>query len=216
MEKIKVLITDDHAIVRDGVKALLGIQGDLEVIGEAIDGKDAITKAEELVPDVIVMDIVMPGMDGIEATRRINKDNPEIKILMLTQHDNREYVLSAVKAGAKGYVPKKALGSELVTAIRTVYTGDSFLYPSTAATLIDDYRKRTEDHEPYARLTTREREILRLIASGKTSRQIADMLFISLKTVHGHRAKVMKELNIHNRADLIKYALRKGLVHIDN
>ena len=164
-------------------------------------------------PDVVIMDIAMPGLDGLDATRRIGKKNPKVKVLVLTQHDNREYILSSIKAGAAGYVPKRALGSELVSAIRAVHKGDSFLYPSAAAALIEDYRQQAKE-EPYDRLTAREREILKLIADGNTSRQIADILSISLKTVLGHRAKIMGKLNIHNRTELIKYAMRKGLVNM--
>ena len=213
MQKIKILVVDDHAILRDGIRALLGLHDDVEIIGEASEGKEAVEKALELEPDVVVMDIAIPGMDGLEATRRIKKKNSKVQILVLTQHDNKEYVLSSIKAGAAGYVPKRAMGSELVSAIRAVYRGDSFLYPSAAAALIDDYRQQAET-EPYDRLTAREREILTLIADGHSSRQIAEMLFISLKTVQGHRTKIMEKLDIHNRAELIKYALRKGLVSI--
>ncbi len=214
MDKIKTLLVDDHAIMRDGIRALLSLHDDIEIVGEASEGKEAVEKAQELVPDVVVMDIAMPGMDGLEATRRIKKNNPKVKILVLTQHDNREYILSAIKAGAAGYVPKKALGSELVSAIRAVYKGDSFLYPSAAATLIKDYLRQAEE-EPYDRLTAREREILKLIAEGHTSREIADRLFISLKTVLGHRTKIMQKLDIHNRTELIRYAMRKGLIATD-
>ena len=213
MQKIKVMIVDDHAILRDGIRALLGLHDDVEIIGEASEGKEAVEKALELEPDVVVMDIAIPGMDGLEATRRIKKKNSKVQILVLTQHDNKEYVLSAIKAGAAGYVPKRAMGSELVSAIRAVHRGDSFLYPSAAAALIDDYRQQAET-EPYDRLTAREREILTLIADGHSSRQIAESLFISLKTVLGHRTKIMERLDIHNRAELIKYAVRKGLVSI--
>jgi len=153
-------------------------------------------------------------MDGLEATRRIRKKSPEVKVLVLTQHDNKEYILSAIKAGAAGYVPKRALGSDLVSAIRTVYKGDSFLYPSAAAALIDSYLHQAEE-EPYDRLTAREREILKLIAEGHTSREIAGILFISLKTVLGHRTKIMEKLDLHNRTELIKYAMRKGLIKMD-
>ena len=211
MDKIKILVVDDHAIMRDGIRALLGLHDDIEIVGEASEGKEAIEKAGELAPDVIIMDIAMPGMDGLEATRRIKKQSPKAKVLVLTQHDNREYILSAIKAGTAGYVPKKALGSELVSAIRTVYEGGSFLYPSATAALIKDYLRHAEE-EPYDRLTNREREILKLIAEGHTSRQIADMLFISLKTVLGHRTKIMQKLDIHNRTELIKYAMHKGLI----
>jgi DNA-binding NarL/FixJ family response regulator len=215
MDKIKILIVDDHAILRDGIRALLSLHDDIEIVGEASEGREAIEKTRELSPDVVVMDIAMPGMDGMEATRRIRKKNSKVKILFLTQYDNREYVLSAIKAGASGYVPKRALGSELVSAIRAVHRGDSFLYPSAAAALIDDYLQQAEVMEPYDRLTDREREILKLIADGHTSREIAEMLFISLKTVQGHRMKIMEKLDLHNRTELIKYAMRKGLVSMD-
>ena len=214
MEKITVLIVDDHAIMRDGIRALLSIHNDIEAIGEAAEGREAIEKVRELVPDVVIMDIAMPGMDGMEATRRIVKEKPKVKVLVLTQHDNKEYVLSAIKSGATGYVPKRALGSELISAIRAVYRGDSVLYPSAAAALIEDYRLRAEA-DPYDRLTAREREILKLIAEGHTSQKIADMLVISLKTVLGHRTKIMQKMDIHNRTELIKYAMRKGLISMD-
>lgn len=214
MDKIKVLVVDDHAMMRDGIRALLGLYEDIEIVGEASDGKEAIDRAYELEPDVILMDIAMPGMDGLEATRRLKKKNPKIKVIGLTQHDNKEYILSTVKAGAVGYVPKRALGSDLVSAIRAVYRGDSFLYPSAATALIQDYLDQATK-EPYDRLTAREREILKLIAEGHTSRGIADMLVISLKTVLGHRTKIMEKLDLHNRTELIKYAMRKGLITMD-
>jgi two-component system response regulator NreC len=215
MEKIKILLVDDHAIMRDGIKALLSIYDDIEVVGEASEGREAIEMARELNPDVVVMDISMPGMDGLEVTRRLTKRNPGMKVIILTQHDNREYILSAIKVGAAGYIPKKALGSDLVSAIRAVHSGDSFLYPSAAKTLIDDYRKQAEQPDIYESLTEREREILKLIAEGLTSREIANALYISQKTVQGHRTKIMEKLDLHNRTELIKYAIRKGLVDID-
>lgn len=215
MKKINILIVDDHAMMRDGIRALLNVDDAFSIVGEASEGREAVEKARELKPDIIVMDIGMSGMDGLEATRRITKRNPKIKVLILTQHDNKEYVLSTIRAGAAGYVPKKALGSDLVSAIHAVQRGDSFLYPSAAAALIDGYRMKGEETEPYDVLTSREREILKLIAEGHTGREIADTLFISLKTVSGHRAKIMEKLDLHNRTELIKYALRKGLVSID-
>lgn len=214
MAKIKILLVDDHAIMRDGIRAMLSLDNDIDIVGEAADGKEAMEKVEELAPDVVIMDIAMPGMDGLEATRRIRKRNGKIKVLVLTQHDNREYILTAIKAGISGYVPKRALGSELVSAIHAVYRGESFLYPSAAAALIEDYLRQA-DEEPYDRLTDREREILKLIAEGHSSREIAGMLFISLKTVLGHRTKIMQKLDIHNRTELIKYAMQKGLVSLD-
>jgi len=214
MEKIKILLVDDHAIMRDGIKALLSIYDDIEVIGEASAGREAMEMARELNPDVVVMDISMPGMDGLEVTHRLTKRNPRMKVIILTQHDNREYILSTIKVGAAGYIPKKALGSDLVSAIRAIRSGDSFLYPSAARTLIDDYRKQAEQPDIYESLTEREREILKLIAEGRTSREIAEALYISQKTVQGHRTKIMEKLDLHNRTELIKYAMRKGLVDI--
>jgi len=215
VDRIRILVVDDHAIMRDGVRALLGLHDNIEVVGEASEGKEAIEKAQELMPDIVIMDIAMPGMDGLEATRRIRKKNPKMKVLVLTQHDNKEYILSVVKAGASGYVPKRALGSELVSAIHAVQQGDSFLYPSAASALIEDYLQQSKGGEPYDQLTARERELLKLIAEGHTSQEIADMLFLSLKTVAGHRSKIMDKLDLHNRTELIKYAIRKGLVSLD-
>ncbi|MFC1942295.1 response regulator [Chloroflexota bacterium] len=214
MEKIRVLIVDDHAVMRDGIRALVGIHDDIEVVGEAADGKEAVSKVQEFTPDVVIMDIAMPDLDGMEATRQIVKNQQNTKVLILTQHDNKEYIISAIKAGASGFVPKRALGSDLIAAIRTVYKGESVLYPSAAAVLIEDYRQR-EGVDPYDRLTPREREIFRLIAEGHTSQEIANSLVISLKTVLGHRTKIMEKLNIHNRTELIKLAMRKGLISID-
>ena len=215
MDKIKVLLVDDHAIMRDGIRALLSLHDDIEIVGEASEGQEAIEKTQDLSPDVVVMDVAMPDMDGLEATRRIKKQSPKVKVIILTQYDNKEYILSAIKAGAAGYVPKRALGSELVSAIRAVNRGESFLYPSAAAALIDDYRRQAKTADPYDQLTPREREILKLIAEGHTSREIADTLFISLKTVYGHRTKIMEKLGLRNRTELFKFAVRKGLLTLD-
>ncbi len=214
MANIRVLVVDDHAILREGICALLAHQDDIEVVGEASEGREAIDKVRQLSPDVVLMDIAMPLMDGLEATRRIHKENPKAKVLILTQYDNKEYTLSGVRAGAAGCIPKRAVASELISAIKTVYQGDSFLYPSTARMLMQDYLERVEE-EPHNRLTGREREVLKLVAEGRTNQEIADLLVISIKTVLGHRASVMEKLGIHNRTELIKYAIRKGLITLD-
>jgi DNA-binding NarL/FixJ family response regulator len=215
MNKIKVLLVDDHAMMRDGIRALLSLHEDIEIAGEAAEGKEAIDKTQQLAPDVVVMDIAMPGMDGLEATRRITRQFPRTKVLILTQYDNKEYILSAIKAGAAGYVPKRALGAELVSAIRAIYRGESFLYPSAATALIEDYRQQAATADPYDELTPREKEILKLIAEGHTSQEIANLLFLSLKTVMGHRSRLMAKLDLQNHTELIKYAIRKKLVTLD-
>jgi len=214
MAKIRVLVVDDHALLRDGIRALLALYEDIEVVGEAAEGREAIDMVRQLLPDVVLMDIAMPLMDGLEATRRIHKENPRTKVLILTQHDNREYILSSVRAGAAGCVLKRAVASELVSAIRVVHQGDSYLYPSVARMLIGDYLQHVEQ-EPYERLTNREREVLKLVAEGHTSQKIADLLCVSMKTVLGHRTNIMEKLDIHNRTELVKYAIRKGLITVD-
>ena len=194
---------------------MLGVDDKIVVVGEASDGYEGIKKALELKPDVVLMDLVMPGLDGLETTRRIRKKIPKAKVLFLTQYDSKEYVQSAIKAGGHGYIPKKAVGSELLKAIYTVVQGDYYLFPSTVGALVEGYIK-SSDTDPHGRLTSREREILKLIADGHTSRKISEILRISFKTVQGHRAKIMDKLGIHNRTDLIRYAMRKGLVSIDS
>ena len=217
MARIRVLIADDHALMREGIRALLALQDDIDVVGEAADGREAVDKAHELAPDVVLMDIAMPAMDGLEASRRILKDRPNTGILMLSQYVDREYVLSSVKAGATGFMSKKAVASDLVSAINAVHRGDSILYPSVAKVLVDDYRQRTKgEADPFDRLTPREREVLKLVAEGRTNQEIANMLVLSVKTVLGHRTRLMEKLDIHSRADLIKYAIRKGLITVDS
>jgi len=156
----------------------------------------------------------MPEMDGLQATRQLKKKNRYIRVVILTQYQSREFILSAVKAGADGYVPKGAVSTELISGIRAVYNGDSFLHPSIATAVVEDYRMQA-GNDPFDSLTAREREILKLLADGKTCREISLMLFISLKTVMGHRTKIMEKLDIHNRTELIKYAVRKGVTSVD-
>jgi DNA-binding NarL/FixJ family response regulator len=215
MDKIRVMLVDDHAIMRDGIRALLSLHNDIEIVGEASEGQEVVDKSPEMNPDVIIMDIAMKGMDGLEATRRIIKQNSKRKVLILSQHDEAQYVLSAVKAGCAGYMPKRALSSELISAIRAIHSGQAFLYPSAATALISEYRSSTQASDSYDQLTPREREILKLIAEGRSSKEISRALYISIKTVIGHRTKLMFKLGIHNRTELIKYAMRKGLVSID-
>ncbi len=214
MNKIKVLIVDDHAILREGIRALLCGNDDIEIAGEASEGKEAIEKARELTPDVILMDLVMPGIDGLEAIRRIREEIPTAKILVLTQYETKEYILTAIKAGAIGYVAKKALSSDLVIAIRAVNQGTLFLYPSAAVALIEDYRQHSALELPDP-LTKREKEILKLIAEGKTSREISEIFHISIRTVEGHRLRITKKLGIYNRTELLKYAMQTRLASPD-
>lgn len=217
MTKIKVLVADDHTIVRHGIYALLGLMSDIELVGEAVNGKEALEKVRKLMPDVVIMDIAMPLMDGLEATRRICKEFPRTKVIALTQYDDREFVFPVIEAGARGFISKTAASSELASAIRSVYRGDSYLSPSVARVFIEGYQLGTDtvkDHDPYKQLTSREREVLKLLAEGHTTQEIATMLVLSPKTVDKHKTNLMAKLSIHSRADLIKYALRKGIITI--
>jgi len=189
----------------------------MEVVGEAANGREALDMVTKFMPDVVLMDIAMPIMGGLEATRRICKEFPRVKVLALTQYDDREYVFPAIEAGARGFVSKRAASSELVSGIRSVHRGDSFLSPSVARLLVEDYQQGAsirKSHDPYEQLTDREREILKLLAEGYTTQKIADMLVISPKTVDAHKTSLMAKLDIHNRIDLVKYALRKGIITV--
>lgn len=217
MQKIRVLVADDHTIVRDGICALLALAADIEVVGEASNGKEAIEKVKELKPDVVLMDIAMPILGGLEATRRISKEFPETKVLALTQYAEQDYVFPVLEAGASGFINKTAASSELTTGIRSVWRGESFLSPSVARLLIEDYRQggiSRQQKDSYNSLTDRERDVLKLVAEGYTTAEIAEMLVVSRKTVEGHRTSLMEKLGIHNRIDLVKYALRKGIIDI--
>ena len=217
MPKIKVLVADDHTIVRHGIYALLGLMSDIELVGEAVNGREALEKVEKLMPDVVIMDIAMPLMDGLEATRRICKEFPRTKVIALTQYDDREFVFPVIEAGARGFISKTAASSELASAIRSVYRGDSYLSPSVARVFVEGYKEgigKVKSQDPYKQLTNREREILKLLAEGHTTQEIAAMLVLSPKTVDRHKTNLMAKLAIHSRADLIKYALRKGIITI--
>ncbi len=210
MDRIKVLIVDDHAVLRHGVRALLARKSDIVVVGEAGNGAEAIEEFKRTRPDVVLMDITMPVMDGLEATRQIKALAPETRILVLTQHEDAEFALPLLQAGAAGYILKKAGGSELVNAIRTVFSEGAFLQPSVTHALVNHMSRDPE--ESGARLTGRESEVLKLIAEGLTSREIADTLHVSEKTVIAHRTNMMEKLDIHNVAELVRYAIRAGLV----
>jgi DNA-binding NarL/FixJ family response regulator len=215
MKKIRVLIVDDHTLVRDGIKALLSLVADIEVVGEAANGREAIAKAQELLPDVVLMDLSMPVMSGLEATRRIRKEFPKMRVLALTQYDDSEYVIPVIEAGACGFVTKMMAFSELASAIEAAYRGDSYLSPSAAAALIEECQQKVGtdgDKDPYQQLTGREREVLKLIAEGHTAREIADILVVSPKTVDWYKTTLMNKLNIHNKTDLIKFAIRKHVI----
>lgn len=217
MTKIRVLVVDDHPIVREGICALLAVVGDIEVVGEAANGSEAIDMARELQPDVVLMDIAMPTMGGLEATRRICREFPQIRVLILTQYDDKEYVLPVIEAGASGFVSKAAASSELTMGIRSVYRGDSYLSPPAAKLLVEGYRYKAGSQigkDPYDQLTDRERDVLKLMAEGHTNQEIAEILVVSRKTVEGHKTNLMAKLDIHNRTELVKYALRKGIINI--
>jgi len=216
MPKIRVLVVDDHTIVRDGICALLALAGDIEVVGEAANGSEALKLVKELQPSVVLMDIAMPIMGGLEATRRIRREFPRTRVIVLTQYDDQEYVFPVIEAGASGFISKAAASSELTMGIRSVYHGDSFLSPSVTKLLVEDYQHggARAGHDPYEQLTDRERDVLKLVAEGYTTPEIADMLKVSPKTVEGHKTSLMAKLGIHNRIELVKYALRKGIISI--
>jgi DNA-binding NarL/FixJ family response regulator len=217
MQKIRVLVVDDHTIVRDGICALLALVGDIEVVGEAVNGSEALKMVAQLKPDVVLMDIAMPIMGGLEATRRITREFPKTRVLVITQHDDKEYVFPVIESGASGLISKAAASSELAAGIRSVFQGDSFLSPSVAKLLVENYQKTAKERnnlDPYNQLTEREREVLKLLAEGFSTQEMADMLVITRKTVEGHKTNLMTKLGIHNRIDLVKYALRRGIISI--
>lgn len=215
MQKIRVMVVDDHTIVRDGIQSLLSLTPDIEVVGEAVNGREALEIARKLSPDVIIMDISMPIMDGIEATRRIHKELSDVKVIILTQYEDSEHVFPIIEAGACGFISKIAASSELISGIRSVHRGDSYLSPSVARLLVESHQQGGSSrraYDPYEHLTDREREIFKLLAEGHTTQEIAQLLVISPKTVEGHKTNLMAKLDLHNRVDLVKYALRKGII----
>jgi two-component system, NarL family, response regulator NreC len=216
VSKIRLLLVDDHEIVRAGLRMLFSAEPEVEIIGEAGSGEEAVDAVENLLPDVVLMDVAMPGIGGVEATRRIKAARPQVAVLALTMHEDEEYFFEMLGAGASGYVPKRAAPDDLMSAIHIVRQGDVYIYPSLARLLVKDFLHRSEASAPETRenLTAREQEVLTFIAEGYSNREIADALVISVKTVDRHRENIMRKLQLHNRVELVKYAIEKGLITV--
>jgi two-component system response regulator NreC len=217
MSKIRVLIADDHAVLRAGLMMLLNAQPDMEAVGEASSGDEAIAKTKELKPDVLLLDITMPGLSGIDVIRKLKADDVQVAILVLTMHEDEGYFRETLSSGALGYIPKKAADAELISAIRVVASGQVFLYPSLTKNLVKEliYNGAVDkevDSDTYGRLSRREREVLQLVAQGYTNQQMADRLFLSVKTIETYKTRVMEKLDLHSRVELVRYALQRGLL----
>jgi two-component system response regulator NreC len=215
--KIRVLIADDHRLVRAGIRSLLEGNADIEVIGEAGSGWEAVEQTTRLQPDVVLMDIAMGDLSGLEATQEIRERTPHVHVLALTMHDREEYFFAMLKAGALGYILKESDPQELLLAIRAVYHGEAYLSPLVAKAVLEDYLSQgiKQSHSRYESLTLREKEVLRLAAEGKTTPEMADMLHLSVKTIEKHRASMMRKLGLQSLSELIKYAIRKGLIEVE-
>ena len=209
-KKIRILLADDHAVVRQGFRLILSGQTDMEIVGEAGDGNQAVEQAEKLKPDVVVMDVAMPNLNGIEATRRLAAAAPHTRVLALSMHKDSVYVREILRAGAKGYLLKDSIDRDLLDAVRAVAKGEAYLSPAIADSVLTDYRKHVTD--PLDLLTNREREVLQLIAEGKTNKDIAQSLNLSVYTVDAHRGHIMEKLNLHSTGELVRFAMRAGLV----
>ncbi len=206
--KIRILLADDHAVVRKGFRLILNQEPDMEVIAEAGTGREAVRLALELRPDVIVLDIAMPEINGVETTRRILEGRPECQILILSMHKDPVYVRESLRAGAKGYLVKESIDDDLLRAVRAVASGNGFLSPEVSRTVLEDYQQTTD---PFDSLTAREREVLQLLADGKVAKEIATALDVSVFTVDAHRGRIMKKLGLRSSTELVKFAMRKGL-----
>jgi two-component system response regulator NreC len=218
MTKIRLLLVDDHEIVRAGLRMLFMAAEHMEIVGEAGSGDEALEAVRQLKPDVVLMDVAMPGMSGVEATRRIKAIDPGVAVLALTMHEDEQYFFQMLDAGASGYVPKRAAPDDLISAIHVVHRGDVFIYPSLARLLVRDFLQRAETgtSSQVEELTAREREVLTCIAEGYTNQEIANELVISVKTVDRHRENIMRKLNLHSRVELVKYAIAKGLITVES
>ena len=217
MAKIRVLLTDDHTLFRQGVRTLLSSECDMEVVGEAAQGAEAVTLARQLRPDVVIMDIGMPGMSAFEATRRIRKDRPETKVVFLSMYDDEDYLAESVEIGASGYLLKESPAEQLVSAIREVHRGGNYLSPRLLTRLVDDFREQGRSPARQTRLgtlTKREREVTKLLAEGKSVKEVAANFDLSVKTIEAHKFNLMRKLNIHNKAQLVQYAIQKKIIRL--
>jgi two-component system, NarL family, response regulator NreC len=210
MKRIRILLADDHAVVRQGFKMILGAQPDMEIVGEAGNGRDAVELAEQLRPEVVVMDVAMPELNGIEATRRIAEAMPHTRVLALSMHKDSVYVRETLRAGARGYLLKDSPAGDLLAAVRAVASGQGYLSPEVSNAVLDDYRRHVSN--PIDLLTSREREVLQMLAEGKTNKEIAVVLNLSVYTVDAHRGRIMEKLNLHSINELVRFAVRNGLV----
>jgi DNA-binding NarL/FixJ family response regulator len=207
--KIRILLADDHAVVRQGFKLIINQEPDMEVVGEASDGADAVKLTQQLRPDVVIMDIAMPKLNGVEATRRIVENNPDSKVVILSMHKDAVYVRETLRSGAKGYLVKDSIDHDLLRAIRAIAQGDAFLSPEVSNTVLVDYQQVAD---PFDQLTAREREVLQMLAEGRVAKEIATALDISVYTVDAHRGRIMKKLSLHSSTEIVRFAMRKGLV----
>ena len=215
MSQVRIFLADDHTVMRGGIRLVLERQPDLHVVGEASDGRETVNAVERLHPDVVVMDIAMPNLNGIEATRQILANGVAVSIVVLSMHSDEEYVLRALKAGARGYLLKESAEADLIAAVRAVISGKSFFSPAVSRLLVEDYVRQLQDRDiedSYDLLTTRERETLQLVAEGKSNKDIANLLNLSVYTVETHRSNIMEKLNLHGVPELILYAVRKGVI----
>jgi DNA-binding NarL/FixJ family response regulator len=210
MKHIRILLADDHAVVRQGFKMILAAQPDMEIVGEAANGREAVELAEQLRPDVVVMDVSMPELNGIEATRRLASLIPRARVVALSMHKDSVYVREILRAGARGYLLKDSGAADLVAAIRAVASGESYLSPAVSGAVLDDYRRHATN--PIDLLTSREREVLQMLAEGKTNKEIAGVLNLSVYTVDAHRGRIMEKLNLHSIGELVRFAVRNGLI----
>ncbi|HWB98715.1 MAG TPA: response regulator transcription factor [Bryobacteraceae bacterium] len=217
MAKIRVLLIDDHTLFRQGIRTLIAAEPDMEVVGEASNAGDAIVKASELRPDIVLMDIGMPGVSCFEATRQIRKNRPETKVVFLSMYDDEDYLAQGMEAGACGYVLKDSPAEQLIEAISEAYHGGSYLSPRMVTHLVDDFRSRvkTQNRQPrFGTLTRRELEILKILAEGSSVKEIAGTLNLSIKTVEAHKFNLMRKLDIHNKAQLVQYAIQKKIIRL--